>query len=94
MINYTWPGNIRELNNVAEYAFAVSKGTVLRTVDLPEKLKDRLTNEEKKEAPPAQSEKEMILRALEQTNYRKGKAAALLGVSPNTLYRKRKKYGM
>ena len=94
LINYTWPGNIRELNNVAEYAFAVSKGTVLRTVDLPEKLKDRLTNEKKKEAPPAQSEKEMILRALEQTNYRKGKAAALLGISPNTLYRKRKKYGM
>ena len=94
LINYTWPGNIRELNNVVEYAFAVSKGTVLRTVDLPDKLKLRTTIEDKKEAPPVQSEKEMILRALEQTNYRKGKAAALLGISPNTLYRKRKKYGL
>jgi transcriptional regulator of acetoin/glycerol metabolism len=36
----------------------------------------------------------MILRALEQTNFRKGKAAALLGISPNTLYRKRKKYNL
>jgi len=94
LINYHWPGNIRELNNVVEYAFAVSKGTVLGTDDLPEKLREKTLASEQQEAPPVQSEREMILRALEQTNYRKGKAAALLGISPNTLYRKRKKYGM
>lgn len=91
LINYKWPGNIRELYHVIEYGFAVGKGTILRKANLPEKIRkkpDIVDNP----APPVQSEKEMILRALEQTNFRKGKAAALLGISPNTLYRKRKKY--
>lgn len=92
IISYSWPGNIRELYHVVEYAFAVSKGSVLRSANLPDKINQSTFNIEANVAPPVQSEKEMILRALEQTNYRKGKAAAVLGISPNTLYRKRKKY--
>lgn len=96
LVRYNWPGNIRELFHVIEYAFAVSKGDILRSANLPEKIHYGSPDEERNvvAAPPIQSEKEMILRALEQTNFRKGKAAALLGVSPNTLYRKRKKYNI
>jgi len=92
LVQYGWPGNIRELYHVVEYAFAVSKGTILRSAYLPEKVLKGTLSESKPAVSPIQSEKEMILRALEQTNFRKGKAAALLGISPNTLYRKRKKY--
>jgi formate hydrogenlyase transcriptional activator len=92
LVRYAWPGNIRELYHVVEYAFAVSKGSILRSAYLPEKIHKGTLTDNKAAAPPVQSEKEMILRALEQTNFRKGKAAALLGISPNTLYRKRKKY--
>ncbi len=94
LVHYTWPGNIRELYHVIEYAFAVSKGDILRSTHLPEKILRGSQSEEKPEIPPVQSEKDMILRALEQTSFRKGKAAALLGISPNTLYRKRKKFGI
>ncbi|MCP4753636.1 MAG: sigma-54-dependent Fis family transcriptional regulator [Proteobacteria bacterium] len=94
LIHYTWPGNIRELYHVVEYAFAVSKGNQLHSAYLPEKLKKNTPYVVKENSIPVRSEKEMILRALEQTNFRKGKAAALLGISPNTLYRKRKKFGI
>lgn len=95
LVRYNWPGNIRELYHVIEYAFAVSKGEILRSAHLPDKIMKGSPEEEAKQSPPpVQSEREMILRALEQTNFRKGKAAALLGVSPNTLYRKRKKYNI
>lgn len=93
LVNYNWPGNIRELYHVIEYAFAVGKGGVLRKQHLPEKI-TKTPDSEPTVLKPVQSEKEMILRALEQTNFRKGKAAALLGISPNTLYRKRKKYNL
>lgn len=93
LVNYSWPGNIRELYHVIEYAFAVGKGNILRKQHLPDKIRKK-KEDETKETKPVQSEKEMILRALEQTNFRKGKAAALLGISPNTLYRKRKKYNL
>jgi DNA-binding NtrC family response regulator len=93
LVNYGWPGNIRELYHVIEYAFAVGKGNILLKSHLPEKIIKKEDREDKN-ANPIQSEKEMILRALEQTNFRKGKAAALLGMSPNTLYRKRKKYNL
>ena len=93
LVNYDWPGNIRELYHVIEYGFAVGKSTILRSSHLPDKItKSAATNAP--DPAPVQSEKDMILRALEQTNFRKGKAAALLGISPNTLYRKRKKYGI
>ncbi|MBU2514857.1 sigma-54-dependent Fis family transcriptional regulator [bacterium] len=91
LVHYDWPGNVRELYHVIEYGFAVSKGNIIRKVHLPEKIIKKSPSDVK-HAEPVQSEREMILRALEQTNFRKGKAAALLGISPNTLYRKRKKY--
>ena len=90
---YGWPGNIRELYHVIEHAFAVSKGDILKTTHLPEKLLQMPAKEEKVQQRP-KSEKESIQLALEQSGYHKGKAASLLGVSYVTLYRKIKKYGI
>ncbi len=91
LLNYSWPGNIRELYNAMEYAFAVSHGTLLQKQHFPEKLQQLAA------ASPSASprnEKEAIMHALEQANFRKGKAAALLGISSMTLYRKIKKYNI
>ena len=41
---------------------------------------------------PAQTEKQVIMQALKRNSFRIGKTAAELNISPNTLYRKRKKY--
>ncbi len=93
LMNYDWPGNIRELYNVVEYAFALSDSLVLRPEHLPSKLQERPIAEDSTSHAPL-SEKETILRALQQASFRKGKAAALLGMSDSTLYRKRKKFGI
>ncbi len=93
LLNYTWPGNVRELYNVIEHAFAVSQTTLLQRDHLPTKFKQMTTPPPKEETPPM-SEKEAILRALEQTGYHRGKAAAVLGISQATLYRKLKKYNI
>ncbi len=90
-LNYSWPGNIRELYNAVEYGFAVSHGDIIQKQHLPEKLKNLTTSAS---PVPPKTEKEAILHALEQTNFRKGKAAALLGISSMTLYRKMKKYNI
>ena len=88
---YHWPGNVRELMNVIEYAVAVSNGTILKPEHLPEKILSPLHPVEDSDFEPL-SEKHTIQQALKDSSFKKGKAAALLGVSYSTLYRKMLKY--
>ena len=89
MMDYGWPGNIRELRNVIEYAFAVGDGPVLTLDELPPELRG--------EPPPGiredpQTERELerrrLLEALDASGGRKGEAAEALGMSRSTLWRK------
>jgi formate hydrogenlyase transcriptional activator len=87
-----WPGNVRELKNVLEHAAILTTGDTLR---LP-----MLEDAAPVGAPQptlAESERELIRRALEKTNWRikgpKG-AAAALGLNPSTLYSRMKKLGI
>ncbi len=93
LLNHSWPGNIRELFNTIEYAFAVSEGAVLHQNHLPRSILDNPNAGGDEPALPM-NEKELILQALQQANFSKPKAAALLGVHRTTLYRKIKKYGL
>jgi two-component system response regulator AtoC len=86
---FHWPGNIRELHNVIEYAFAVGDG--------PELTVDELTPELRGEDPPDWSERghdlrdherRRILAALGEAEGRKADAAEALGMSRSTLWRK------
>ena len=94
LLNHHWPGNIRQLHNAMAHAFAVSTGNLLLPEHLPEKLRHAGPAPTHEPHTPARTEKEAILHALEQTGFHKGRAAALLGISPPTLYRKRKKFGI
>jgi transcriptional regulator with GAF, ATPase, and Fis domain len=99
---YTWPGNIRELQNVIERAVIVSSDGVLR---LPEPLvhqalnvsETRTSNEPMVVSTLNEAERDHILRALEATGWRingpKG-AAAVLKVHPSTLRFRMKKLGL
>jgi DNA-binding NtrC family response regulator len=40
LLDHSWPGNIRELRNVVEYAFAVGRGPVIELGELPPELRD------------------------------------------------------
>ena len=90
---YAWPGNIRELINVVEYALAVSQGTILKPEHLPEKILQSSQPENDADYESL-SEKHTIQQALKESSFRKGKAATLLGISYSTLYRKMQKYNL
>lgn len=88
--SYMWPGNIRELQNVVEYAFALGVGPVLKRSELPPELRG--------EAPIARrslgSQRERIQLALRDAKGRRAEAAERLGMSRSTLWRKMKEFGL
>jgi formate hydrogenlyase transcriptional activator len=91
---YSWPGNVRELRNVIEHSAIVTAGDTLKVPMLDDTVAAAAA------APPrtlADSERELILRALASTGWRikgpKG-AAAAVGLNPSTLYSRMKKLGI
>jgi transcriptional regulator with PAS, ATPase and Fis domain len=101
LLDYTWPGNIRELHNVVEYAFAVGRGVNLRCTELPPEFR-----ESRAIAPSlpvqlisskrvtAEQESDAIRQALENSKGNITSAAQSLGMSRATFWRKRKTYGV
>ena len=94
MFNYDWPGNIRELKNVIEYAVNKCKDREIEQKDLPTKI---LKNSSENAPYVPVSLKEMEERAIRNaldyfgdTLEGKEKAAEYLGISRATLYRKLK----
>lgn len=97
LLDYAWPGNIRELHNVVEYAFAVGRGTTLRCSELPPEFREARNAEPQpvQNAPsPAMDEPSAIRLALERNNGRVTEAARSLGMSRATFWRKRKIHGV
>ena len=92
-LHFSWPGNIRELYHAIEHAFAVSNDSILQSHHLPDELR-KVHQPLAQEPSFPQSEKELIFQALQQTNFSKPKAAALLGIHRSTFYRKLKRYGI
>lgn len=85
--DYHWPGNIRELRNAIEGAFAMGEGDSLALDDLPPELRGEVDTFEIDESFN-DPEKTNIMEALKKAKGRKGKAADLLGISRATLWRK------
>lgn len=93
MMNYNWPGNLREMKNLVRRATLLAQDDIIRLADLGPSLQTpaattglQLHNED--------TEKQRILQALEATGGNKSKAAQLLGVDRKTLYNKLKLYGL
>ncbi|HSE93537.1 MAG TPA: sigma-54 dependent transcriptional regulator [Methylomirabilota bacterium] len=96
---YDFPGNVRELENLIERAFALGSREQLTLADLPS-LAARTAAVavpsalESKSVPTlAEVEKDLILRALAVHNNDKEEAARALGISRRTIYRRLKEYG-
>lgn len=89
-LGYAWPGNIRELRNAIEYAFAVGEGPVLSLDELLPELRGEAPRLSSSRAvfDPGFEERERILSALRATQGRKGEAAKRLGINRSTLWRK------
>lgn len=92
---YPWPGNIRELRNVIEHAFIIGEGEVLEIQDLTPELRGEPPPGEEAEAHPGKSEERERLRSLlDKHKGRKGKAAAELGISRSTFWRRLSRYNL
>ncbi len=92
---YTFPGNVRELENVIERAVVFARGDVITSADLPEYLMvPKVYNYSggKLNETVARIEKEMIESALIKHSYNQTKAAESLGISERALRYKMQKY--
>ncbi|HKQ04049.1 MAG TPA: sigma-54 dependent transcriptional regulator [Blastocatellia bacterium] len=99
--NYHWPGNVRELRNVIERAVILSGSDIITPDDLPLELRAHrpmLLESEDLGLGAGGSLDELrrkqILTVLEQTGWHQGRASEILGISPSTLYRQLKSYGL
>ncbi|MEZ6186155.1 MAG: sigma 54-interacting transcriptional regulator [Planctomycetota bacterium] len=92
LLDHPWPGNIRELKNVVQYAFAVGRGAELLLSELPPEFREGAPAPARR--APHDDEARRIRDALAASHGHVGEAAALLGMSRPTFWRKRKKYGL
>jgi len=95
---YTFPGNVRELENLIERAFAMGAREQIALNDLPSLSKTPMasTPVTSPESVPALAdvERELILKALAVFKDDKEAAAKALGISRRTIYRRLKEYGV
>jgi transcriptional regulator with PAS, ATPase and Fis domain len=97
-MNYDFPGNIRELENIIEHGFVLCRGTVITINHLPQELRESRDGEKRKNPskafPLKEAERHIILEALRKHNGNRQNTARELNIDKSTLWRKMKKLGI
>ena len=101
LMNYTWPGNVRQLESVIERAVLMAEGTIIQPDDLPSEIVVTASHGGVVpfELPPEginfeEMEKSLIIKAMERADWVIGKAAPILGLSYKTLQYRIEKHGI
>lgn len=103
MMNYTWPGNIRELKNVVERAVIVCTGNEIKPENLPmavqksthsDKTAEKDISFQNLKSVREDAEKKAIIQALKMADNNKSNACKLLGIHRTGLYQKMKKHNL
>ena len=95
LMRYSWPGNVRELEHAIERAVILARGATISVRELPPELA-----QSRSRAPIGdtldlkEQEQRFIRKALERFSGNRRKAAEALNISPVTLWRKMKEYGL
>ena len=93
-LDYDWPGNVRELQNVVEHAVILAKKEIITEVDLPHNLKEAIPGTEADITSLKTTERNLIMKVLEETKGNKYQAAKKLGITRSTLYGKLRRHGI
>jgi DNA-binding NtrC family response regulator len=97
LLRYHWPGNVRELRTAIEHAVVLCRGEKITARDLPPSVREPAPSAAPAVAGPApaesnltvqEAEKQLIIRALKETNGNRTLAAKKLGLSRRTLHRR------
>jgi two-component system response regulator AtoC len=100
LLNYDFPGNVRELQNIITGAAAVASGPVITVPDLSLGFTNQLfdvavkTSSESNPGTLEEWEKNIIVKSIERNDHNLGKVCNELGTSRTTLWRKMNKYGI
>src|SRR6476659_7692974 len=101
MMDYSWPGNVRQLESAIERAILLCEGDQITIDDLPLEVRQesRPVAEGAFKLPPEgisfeDVERDLIMQAMEQTDYNITKSAKLLGLTFRTLQYRLEKFGI
>jgi two-component system response regulator HydG len=99
LLQYDWPGNLRELNNVIKRMVLLSPGSVATLDALPDEMRiavhqSPLPSSSDLKAINEVNEKTLIMETLIKVKYNKSQAAKLLNIDRKTLYSKMERYGI
>ncbi|PST83486.1 sigma-54-dependent Fis family transcriptional regulator [Pedobacter yulinensis] len=99
LLQYDWPGNLRELKNVIKRMVLLTPGHVAEKSSLPEEMiyairQPQRSNHSDLKAQNEQNEKVLIQETLIKVKHNKSQAAKLLNIDRKTLYNKMERYGI
>ncbi len=96
LLRYSFPGNVRELENIVERAVALCDDRVIQVADLPPDLRDlEFRSYEGEELQSLEEvERRHIAKVMSKTGHNKGLACKILGLPRTTLWRKLRKFGL
>ncbi|MDP2167446.1 MAG: sigma-54 dependent transcriptional regulator [Thermodesulfovibrionales bacterium] len=98
LMNYDFPGNVRELENIIERGVALSNSSAIEVAHLPEDLREltvRIFRKKEGRIPALEEQEESYIKwVLREVGGNKTLAAQILGIDRVSLWRKLKKYGL
>ena len=98
LMNYDFPGNVRELENIIERGVALANGNIIEVAHLPEDLREwsiRTFRKKEGKIPSLDEQEEAYIKwVLKEAGENKTVAAQILGIDRVSLWRKLKRYGL
>lgn len=93
LLNYDYPGNVREMENFLEHACLLCQGDIIREEHLPWSIRTGRGPSENQQpvAAPHNGQREQILEALNRCSWNRTRAADILGINRTTLWRRMKR---
>jgi PAS domain S-box-containing protein len=96
LMDHSYPGNVRELENILEQAFVLCRGELIEPQHLPIELRPPATKSTALDSTASlrSAQERLIVAALERNQGNRQRTARQLGINPSTLYRKLKALGL